>query len=281
MTRHDGTSRRWLWAPASLLAAALVIGALAGLAPLGVAEEFKPTEKANASGPSPEADAILKKMCTYMEGLRSFSVNADISNEVITTDGQKLQMCSFCTILMSRPNRFKVARKGMYADVEMTFDGQLISILGRRMKVYYQLPLEGSCDDAIRELEFATGMDAPGADLLFSSPYDILSQGIVKGDHIGTDVVNGVECENLAFREAKVDWQIWVQTGDRPLPMKYIITNKWTTGAPQYVLALRDWNTEPVIDEDAFGFKAPEGARKLESLPVNSLGEIEVPEEGR
>jgi hypothetical protein len=206
-------------------------------------------------------------------------VNADISNEVITTDGQKLQMCSFCTILMNRPNRFRVTRKGMYADAEMTFDGKLFTILGRRLKVYFQMPLEGTCDDAIRELEFATGMEAPGADLLFSSPYGILSQGIDKGDHIGTDVVNGVECENLAFREANVDWQIWVQAGDRPVPMKYVITSKWTTGAPQYAITLRDWNTEPVIGEDAFSFTAPEGARKLESLPVNSMGEIEMPEE--
>jgi hypothetical protein len=90
-----------------------------------------------------------------------------------------------------------------------------------------------------------TGLNAPGADLLFSDPYAILSAGIESSVYIGIAYVNGIACHHLAFREAKVDWQLWVQTGDEPFPMKYIITSKWVTGAPQYEVRLREWNPNP------------------------------------
>ena len=99
---------------------------------------------------------------------------------------------------------------------------------------------------------------------------------MVSSAYLGTDYVNGVECHNLAFRQAKTDWQLWVRVGDAPLPMKYIITTKWVTGAPQYSVRFRDWNTAPQFEADRFEFSAPEGARKLETIAVNEMGELMI-----
>jgi len=54
-------------------------------------------------------------------------------------------------------------------------------------------------------------------------------------------VVDGVECEHLAFRGVDTDWQIWIETGARPVPRKYVITSKTLAGAPQYTLRIKDW----------------------------------------
>ncbi len=102
--------------------------------------------------------------------------------------------------------------------------------------------------------------------------------GVVNSAYLGTDYVNGVECHHLAFREAKTDWQLWVQVGDASLPMKYIITTKWVTGAPQYSVRFRDWNTKPQFEANRFEFSAPEGARKLETLEANEVGELMIKE---
>jgi hypothetical protein len=67
-----------------------------------------------------------------------------------------------------------------------------------------------------------------------------------------------------------------VQTGDKPLPMKYIITTKWLSGAPQFSVRLGDWNTQPAIPPGRFDFKPPPGAQRLESLKVNEMGEVEL-----
>ena len=91
--------------------------------------------------------------------------------------------------------------------------------------------------------------------------------------------MNGVECHHLAFRAAKVDWQIWVQTGDKPLPMKYVITTKWMTAAPEFSVLLRDWDTQPRIPAGRFDFTPPAGAKRIESLRLNETGEVEIGEE--
>jgi len=62
--------------------------------------------------------------------------------------------------------------------------------------------------------------------------------------------------------------------------MKYIITTKWVTGAPQYSIRFRDWNTKPQIKANQFAFSVPKGAKKLETIPVNEVGELMI-EEGQ
>lgn len=229
----------------------------------------------------PDADKILRSMSSYLGGLPTFSMNAEIDYEIITRDGQKLQLSSFSTILMERPEKFHVQRKGRFADVEFIFDGKTVTLHGKKLNVYAQIEVSGTIDDAIRAVEMETGMDLAGADLLFPDPYAILSSGVESGAYIGIAYVNGVECHHLAFREADVDWQLWVQAGEEPLPLKYVITSKWVTGAPQYTVQLRDWNTKPQIKDDQFTFSVPQGARRLETIPVNEMGELTFTEEGK
>lgn len=222
----------------------------------------------------PEADRVLHAMSDYLGKTNAFSMNADIGNEIITNDGQKLQLSSASQVVMERPRKFHVSRKGMFADLELFYDGTLLTLYGKKINAYAQFEVVGTTDDAIRVVEFETGLAAPGADLLFSVPYAILSSGVVSSAYLGTDYVNGIECHHLAFREDKVDWQIWVQTGDTPLPLKYIITSKWLTGAPQYSVQLRDWNTSPTLNADQFRFLPPKGAQNLANIEVDALGNL-------
>jgi hypothetical protein len=207
-----------------------------------------------------------------------FSMNADIDFEIITKDGQKLQISSFATMVMKRPDKFHVYRKGMIADAEFIFDGKTLTLYGRNLNVYAQTDVSGTIDDAIRAYELETGIPAPGADLLFADPYAVLSSGVESSSYIGTAYVNGVECHHLAFRKDKVDWQLWVQAGEEPVPMKYVITTKWHTGAPQYEIRFRDWNRSPRIDDELFTFAIPKGSKRLNTFPVNEMGELTTAE---
>ena len=261
--------RRWrITRGASLVAACLLLAA--GLAPPPVA---------GAAGIDPEAGEVLTAMSSYLGGLGAFSFSAEIDNELINLEGQKLQLSSSSRLLFDRPSRFHISRQGMFADAEMIYDGETVTLHGNRHNAYMQVAVSGTTDDAIRALEFETGLDFPGADLLFADPYPILSSGVESSHYIGVVNVGGVECHHLAFREDKVDWQLWVQTGEKPLPVKYVITSKWLTGAPQYSLRLSDWNTEPATPTGRFEYSVPAGARRLDTLEVNEMGELSAPEE--
>jgi hypothetical protein len=168
-----------------------------------------------------------------------------------------------------------MTRKGPYADVEVTFDGKLISLYGKGMNVYAQIESPGpSIDEAVEEFRMSTGLDAAGADLLSADPYAVLTEGATAGKLVGEAYVGGVACDHLAFRNDAVDWQIWVQKGEQPLPLKYVITTKWVTGAPQYELRLSNWNASAAIDPKVFAFAPPADAKKLERVYSDEVGEL-------
>lgn len=236
---------------------------------------------AQAQDLDPNATEVLQFMSDYLGATQALSFNADIDFEVIATNGQKLQFSSYASVLLNRPNGLHIRRQGPVADVEILFNGSQLTVFGRRINAYVQQAFTGTVDESILAVEADTGIPFPGADLLFSNTYEVLMEGVTSSQYLGTGYINGVEVHHLAFREDDVDWQIWVQTGDRPLPMKYVITTKWLTGAPQYETRLRDWNTSPPVSQDAFTFTAPTGARLLEALPPSQLEDFQPAEEAQ
>jgi len=249
---------------------------LAALAALGLVLAAAPAM--SADGVDPEADAILREMSDYLVGLAAFSMDADVDNEVLDLAGQKLQLSSSASVVLERPSRIRMSRKGGIADVEVTFDGRFLTLYGKTQNVYVQRESIGTIDDALRALSTEFGIDVSAGDFFYADPYAGLVTGVVSGAYLGWGYVNGVQCHHLAFRTDKLDWQIWVQTGDTPLPMKYVITSKWLTGAPQYTARFRNWNTKPKTDASQFEFTAPKGAKKLDSIPVNEAGQIMIEE---
>ncbi len=142
--------------------------------------------------------------------------------------------------------------------------------------MYFQVAVPGTIDGVIATLRDEIGLEMSGADLLYADAYAGLLTDVKSGTYEGIGYVNGVECHHLAFRAAKVDWQIWVQTGDQPLPMKYLITTKWMTGAPEYVVTFDDWNVRPEVPVGRFAFTPASGAKRLETLQFNEVGEVEL-----
>ena len=81
-------------------------------------------------------------------------------------------------------------------------------------------------------------------------------------------MIDGVRCDHIAFRNAEVDWQIWIQQGDKPVPRKFVITSKRMPGSPQFVSVMSNWQTAPVFTDATFSFVPPKGAQKIDFLPV-------------
>jgi len=117
-------------------------------------------------------------------------------------------------------------------------------------------------------------VSAPGADFLGTHVFEDLMDGVVVAKHIGLGVIDGVECEHLAFRTQDVDWQIWIEAGSRPIPRKYVITSKAVGAAPQYTLRIKDWKTDAPAAADAYAFTPPQGAKKVELNELVNFDEV-------
>ncbi len=219
---------------------------------------------AATSARADDAANILKSMTDFLASQKSLSASFDSDIEVITPELQKIQFTSSGQVKMNRPDKLRLRRTGGYADVELIFDGKTISIYGNNAKAYVQADMPGTVDQMIDAVQAKSAVGMPGADLLLSNAYDELMTTVTDAKHIGIGVVDGVECEHLAFRTPDTDWQIWVETGAKPVPRKYVITSKTLAAAPQYTLRIKDWKTDAFSDPDTFVFKPPTGATKAD-----------------
>lgn len=221
-----------------------------------------------------DAAQILKAMSDYVGSQKTISLTFDSDVEVVTPEVEKIQFASSGKMLLSRPDKLRVTRTGGYADVEIVFDGKTISALGKNINAFTQMEAAGSIDQLIGKLRDMNIVSAPGADFLGTHVFEDLMDGVVVAKHIGLGVIDGVECEHLAFRTRDVDWQIWIEAGSRPIPRKYVITSKAVGAAPQYTLRIKDWKTDAPAAADAYAFTPPQGAKKVELNELVNFDEV-------
>jgi hypothetical protein len=79
---------------------------------------------------------------------------------------------------------------------------------------------------------------------------------------VGPSVVLGTTCEHYAFRQADIDWQIWIQKGANKLPRRLVITSRTDEARPQHT-ATYTWNLAPSFNDETFAFHAPADAGKV------------------
>ncbi len=220
-----------------------------------------------------DAADILKAMSDYLTSQNTISAKYNSDIEVITPDLQKIQFNSSGTLLINRPNQIRATRIGGYSNIEMFFDGTTFTVYSRNNNRYFQLAAPGSIETLIGMLpEYSVAI--PGADLLMSEPYEKLMARVIDAKHIGIGVIGDFECDHLAFRTQDTDWQLWVQTGSKPIPRKFVITSKAIGAAPQYTLVIDEWKTDIPPDATAFVFKPPGGSSKMGLAELKTVDEL-------
>lgn len=220
----------------------------------------------------PEAAQILRQMSNYLDSLEQFSFSAEATIDEILLSGQQLQRGARVEIAVSRPGRLRVNRTADVVVQELYFDGSTLTLYGKDVNYYANMALSKPVDintalDLARE---EVGVILPGADLVYQDAYQVLMEDVESGMVVGSSTVDGVEVHHLAFRGSEVDWQIWIEKGDRPLPRKYLITSKWIAGAPQFTTLLSDWDTSARLEDAVFQFSPPPEAENIGFIPLRA-----------
>ena len=230
-----------------------------------------------ASAGEVEAKTILKGMSDYLAAQKAISFKYDTNLEVVTKEHQKLLLASSGKMEVGRPDKIRATRSGGFANVEMTFDGKTLKLLGKDDNLYAQFEVPGTIDHLIDELRYTYNRPVPGADLLLPDVYGELMQDVIDVKDLGSGVIGGTECDHLAFRAKDVDWQIWVAQGAEPYPCRYVITDPKGDRAPQYSVQISDWKTGTDVVADNFSFKAPTNAKKVDD-PKKLVNIDEIPD---
>ena len=230
-----------------------------------------------ASADPASAKQVLKSMSDYMASQKNLSTTFDVGLDIITPSIEKIEFVASGNALISRPNKLRVTRRGAYSDVELVFDGQTTTIVDRGGNAYAQVATPGTVDTLVDQLRSQYGIDMPGADLLLSRSYDELMRDVIEAKHMGQGVIEGRDCEHLAFRNQDTDWQLWVRTGDKPVPCKLVITSKTVAGAPEYTIVFHDWKTDANTGPSAFAFKPANGSKSVPFAELQNIGDLPPP----
>ncbi len=114
----------------------------------------------------------------------------------------------------------------------------------------------------MQEAEDRFGIATPLADLFHWGTTDSDDESIKGAIDVGPSRVKGVDTEQYAFQQGDVDFQIWIEKGEKPLPRKLIVTTKSEPSQPQYTAHLA-WDLEPKFDDNVFSFSPPPGAKRI------------------
>ncbi len=216
----------------------------------------------------PKADEILKKMGQLLAGSKSFSFSSHAIVDQLLPDGQKIQYAKNQRVQLRRPDKLAADVAGDVEDLQFRYDGKTVTLYNPRTNSWGAADAPATIENTLDMLAQKYGMVMPLADLAFPDPYKCLIENVRSGQYIGVGYVFETKCHHLAFRQATIDWQIWIEDGDKPLPRKFVITFKESPAHPQYTALLSDWNLSAELADATFTFTPPAAAKKIEFAPA-------------
>jgi hypothetical protein len=235
---------------------------------------FASAQEPAQPGPSPtpptrnveaRAEQELKKMGEFLAKLPHFALEAEETFDEIPDGQLRRQLTNVRRIAVERPNHFAADVTGDTLSRASWYDGRTVTVLDKEHNVYATIEAPATIDATLDKLVDEYSVVLPLIDLLYSDPYAVLSEGVSYGRYLGIHLAAGVPCHHLAFSQDTIEWQIWIDAGDKPLPRKLVISYVQEPGEPQYSATLRRWNLESQVPEGLFTFEAPEGAHKIDA----------------
>jgi len=212
----------------------------------------------------PEADEALRQMGQLLAETEAFRFDAHITQDLPMSAGLKVQMYQHRSVIASRPGKIRVVSHG---DLDMntaSFNDGALTVFDPLRGVYTQIDGPKDIDGILDHLALERGFVMPLADLLVSDPYASATERVKLGIYLGKHRVREHTCHHLAFRQEGVDWQIWIDAGEQPVPRKLLITFTQHAGQPQWSAELDSWDLSPEIDDSVFEFEPPKDTTAVE-----------------
>ena len=216
----------------------------------------------------PQSAEIVMRAAEFLVAQQRFSFNWFVAVDRVFDDNEKITFVRSGNTVMSRDGGFVAhsERDGKLRD--FYYDGSNFTVASPSEEFYSTIPFTGGFDALVEAVREYTGTILPLWSLMSPNLADGLLDDVESGTYLGVTLVAGREAHHLAFREAEVDWQVWISTDDdTPLPIMIVGTEKTEAGLPQYRVFMNDWDLAPAIDPQQFRFSPGEEYIRV-SLPV-------------
>jgi hypothetical protein len=258
----------------SVFASSLVAAALLFCVPVNSHVLAKTGQQAGSqenSNIDPSAMEALNKMGAYLRSLKAFEVNSEVTTDDVLDDGQIVTDIKTHTLVAVNPNMLRAELKSDDKDVLLFYDGKNFTVYGKIQNYYATVPAPPTTAQLVDKVYNDYGIEIPLVDLFKWGTDESAIKKITSAFDLGPSTVQNITCEHYAFRQEGLDWQIWIQLGDYPLPRKFVIRTLTDDARPQHTSNLV-WNLAPSYNEAAFAFDPPDGALRIPLENLNGDG---------
>ena len=167
---------------------------------------------------------------------------------------------------MQAPDRLRAEVNTDRRHRQFFYDGKTLTQYAPRMNYY--ATVAGAADHR-GHLEAAAqkyDIEIPLADLFLWGTDQGGIDDVRDAAFIGPARIGGRNCDHYAYRQANVDWQVWIEQGKKPLPCKMVITTTDEPQQPQYAAVMK-WDLAPKFAPGTFAFAPSRDAKKIEVAP--------------
>ena len=233
----------------------LVLASCAALALAG-------STAAPAPAIDPAALQALDRMGAALRSHMTFVLTADISDEDVLDSGQKLQYAGTLEVRAHRPDRFVITATSDTRSRTFYYDGKAVTVFSPKLGVYASFAAPPTIAETLAKANHDYDIELPLADLFSWGTDKTLVSRIQSGFFLRPEHIDGRVCNHYAFRQPKVDWQIWIADDASALPCKLVITGREDSSMPQYTAVLH-WSFPATLAETDFTFTPPAGSHRI------------------
>ena len=211
-----------------------------------------------------EAVQAVKDMSNYLTSLNTIGITSEASLDVVTNDGQRIQLDGTTTYKVRKPG-FVIDYVSDQKSRRFIYDGKNFTVYSPLLGFYAQAPAPGTNREVLDTVYNKFGIALPLEDLFRwgdGTNADRI-QSLKSAYEVGSATIDGVPTDHFAFREAEVDWEVWIQKGDQPLPRKFVIVDRSDPARPTFTARL-NWQINPAFTDADFTFVPDANAKRIQ-----------------
>ena len=218
----------------------------------------------------PDPGDLLRGAVDFLAGQPEVSVEAVVTYGAVQPSGQVLHFDLLQRVAVGRPDRLAWVTLDSDGTVQRGFvaNGRATLLL-EPANMWGVVDVPPSIDEAVDLLTTEYDLDVPFPDLLAANPSTRWAgDDVLAVEYVGEEWVQGAWTDHVALRKPWVDVEIWIRQGAEPFFSKMTVVFTEEEGRPSYTARFREWSTSHPDGAMTFGFTPPEGAQRVDLVPV-------------
>ncbi len=247
----------------------------------------------------PQVSKVVDAWSKHLKELKGFDVTIKI--EMHISQGANSNDINVTQHLQAeRPDKLAFMLESGPGGGELVSDGAEVTIFFKTMGKYLVQPVpedQRTWDKLLTNPLAAAVLNGGNAAvitgaMLADDPAAKLLENVSSATYGGEVKLGDVQCHLIKVASEESDWQLWIEAGDKPIVRQFVPDlskafakmAKGPQGNPAFAnlkvesnVQYSDWQENPQFAADAFAFKAPDGAVRIEDLSELRGGGPEAP----